>query len=102
MSTAAVFWEIEKAFDTTWHLGLIYKLSKLHFLVNLLNFVIHASRNTSSVPQGSVLAPILYNLYRNDASQTPGLQLALFPDDMCMYAIDRKELFSQKPGTRHH
>jgi hypothetical protein len=31
MSTAAVFLDIEKAFDTTWHPGLLYKLSKLHF-----------------------------------------------------------------------
>jgi hypothetical protein len=28
MSTAAVFLEIEKAFDTTWHFGLLYKLSE--------------------------------------------------------------------------
>jgi hypothetical protein len=26
MSMAAVFFDIEKAFDTTWHLGLPYKL----------------------------------------------------------------------------
>jgi hypothetical protein len=25
MSTAAVFFDIEKTFDTTWHLGLLYK-----------------------------------------------------------------------------
>jgi hypothetical protein len=29
MSTAAVFLDIEKAFGTTWHPGLLYKLSKL-------------------------------------------------------------------------
>jgi hypothetical protein len=29
MTTAAVFLNIEKAFDTTWHSGLLYKLSKL-------------------------------------------------------------------------
>jgi hypothetical protein len=28
MSPAAVFLDIEKAFDTTWHHGLLYKLSK--------------------------------------------------------------------------
>jgi hypothetical protein len=31
MSTAAVFLDIEKAFDTTWHPGLLYKLSNLKF-----------------------------------------------------------------------
>jgi hypothetical protein len=32
MSTAAVFLDIEKAFDTTWHSGLLYKMSKFEFL----------------------------------------------------------------------
>jgi hypothetical protein len=31
MSTAAVFLDIEKAFDTTWHNGLLYKLFKMNF-----------------------------------------------------------------------
>jgi hypothetical protein len=29
MSMAVAFWDIKKAFDTAWHLGLLYKLSKL-------------------------------------------------------------------------
>jgi hypothetical protein len=29
ISTAAVFLDVEKAFDKTWHLGLLYKLSTL-------------------------------------------------------------------------
>jgi hypothetical protein len=32
LSTAAVFLDIEKAFDTTWHSGLLYKLSNWNFL----------------------------------------------------------------------
>jgi hypothetical protein len=31
MSMAAVFLDIEKAFDTIWHLGLLYKVSELKF-----------------------------------------------------------------------
>jgi hypothetical protein len=34
MSTAVVFLDIEKAFDTTWHTGLLYKLAKMEFSVN--------------------------------------------------------------------
>jgi hypothetical protein len=34
----------------------------------------------------SVLAPVLYTLYINDALATPGIHLALFADDTCMYA----------------
>jgi hypothetical protein len=39
MSTAAVFWDIEKAFDTTWQHGLLYKLSKLQFSTSLIKLI---------------------------------------------------------------
>jgi hypothetical protein len=39
MSTAAVFFDIEKAFDTTWHLGLLYKLPDLKFLTSLIKLI---------------------------------------------------------------
>jgi hypothetical protein len=39
MSMAAVFLDIEKAFDTTWHTGLLYKLYKLEFLANLIKLI---------------------------------------------------------------
>jgi hypothetical protein len=45
----------------------------------------------AGVPQGSVLSSILYNLYINDTPQTPGVNLALFADDTCIYATDLKE-----------
>jgi hypothetical protein len=45
----------------------------------------------AGVPQGSVLSPTLYNLYINDTPQTSGVNLALFADDTCLYATDRKE-----------
>jgi hypothetical protein len=39
MSTAAVFLDIEKAFDTTWHSGLLYKLPKLEFSTSLIKLI---------------------------------------------------------------
>jgi hypothetical protein len=39
MSTAAVFLYIEKAFDTTWHHGLLYKLSKLEFPAKVIRLL---------------------------------------------------------------
>jgi hypothetical protein len=39
MSMAAVFLDIEKAFDATWHLGLLYKLSELHISSSLINLI---------------------------------------------------------------
>ncbi|PNF41415.1 hypothetical protein B7P43_G14387 [Cryptotermes secundus] len=110
MSTAAVFLDIEKAFDTTWHSGLLFKLSKLEFPNSLTKLIgsflskrkfrvsVEGEMSTpremqAGVPQGSVLSPTLFNLYINDAPHTQGVHLALFADDTCLYATDRKEGF---------
>jgi hypothetical protein len=45
----------------------------------------------AGVPQGSVLSPTLYNLYINDTPQTHSIHLALFADDVCLYATECKE-----------
>jgi hypothetical protein len=71
---AAVFLDIEKASDTTWHLGLLYKLSTLQFSISLIKLIgsflsqrksrvsvegeMVASKDIKAgVPQGSVLSP---------------------------------------------
>jgi hypothetical protein len=111
LSTAAVFLDIEKDFDTTWHPGLLYKLIKLNFSVTTVKLIGSFLSNRkfkvsvegemskpreiqAGVPQSSVLSPILYNLYINDAPQTTGTQLGLFADDTCIYAPERKEGFT--------
>jgi hypothetical protein len=108
ISTAAIFFDIEKAFDITWCPGLLYKLSELQFSANLIKLIspFLTNRNfrvavegelfmprkiQAEVPQGSVLALTLYNLYINDVRLTPGVQLALITDDTCIYATERKE-----------
>jgi hypothetical protein len=48
MSTAAVFLDIEKAFDTTWHPGLLYKISKLQFPENLTKLITHSKLTENS------------------------------------------------------
>jgi hypothetical protein len=79
MSMAAVFLDIEKAFDTTWHPGLIYILSKLEFSTSLIMLIssFHSQRKfiisvegemstpremKAGVPQGCILCSTLYNL----------------------------------------
>jgi hypothetical protein len=112
MSTAAEFLDIEKAFDTTWHPGLLYKLLKLEFSTNFIKlidsflsnrkFSVSAEGEMSTpremqagVPQDSVLSPTLLNMFINDASQTHGVYVALFADDTCLriYATEFKEGF---------
>jgi hypothetical protein len=45
----------------------------------------------AGVPEDSVLSPTLYSFYINDTPKAPGVNLALFADDTCLYATDRKE-----------
>jgi hypothetical protein len=45
----------------------------------------------AGVPQGSVLSPTVYNLYINNTPQNIGVNLALFVDDTCLNATERKE-----------
>jgi hypothetical protein len=54
MSTVAVFLDIEKAFDTTWHLGLLYKLSTLQFSISLIKLIGFSSRIENSEFQSKV------------------------------------------------
>jgi hypothetical protein len=74
MSTAAVFLDIEKTFDTTWHSGLLYKMSKFEFSTRLIQLIssllserkfrvsIEGEMSTprevqGGLPQGSVQSP---------------------------------------------
>jgi hypothetical protein len=108
MSTAAVFLDIEKAFDTTWHPGLLYKLSELQFSTILVKLIASFLTNrkfkvsvegelslprkvAAGVPQVSVLAQVLHSLYINDAPTAPGTHLALFNDNTCIYATEKYE-----------
>jgi hypothetical protein len=82
VSTAPVFLDTEKAFDTTWHIGLLHKLSELKLpidliLVKLLSSFLSQRKFRVSVtgemsmptdirpglPQASGLSPTLYSLY---------------------------------------
>jgi hypothetical protein len=117
MTAAAVFLDTEEAFDTTWHIGLLYKLCTLQFWINLIKlnssflsqrkFRVSVEGEMSTprdiqagVPQVSVLFLTLYSLYINDTPQTPDICLNLFADDICIYATDRKEGYALRKLQR--
>lgn len=102
--TGAIFIDIEKAFDKVWHRGLLYKLSGYnipHYLglwiQNYLSgrkFKVRVGDVFSSekiiqagVPQGSVLGPVLFNLFFNDITCVCAktTEMALFADDLASW-----------------
>ena len=107
-STAMCLLDVEKAFDNVWHDGLVYKLRHFDispYLIKIIRNYLKDRRykvslygvnsNTFSipagVPQGSLLGPVLYNIYTSDVPQLPDAGvLAFFADDTAVMVKGRK------------
>ena len=101
--TVLLLLDIEKAYDTVWHNGLIYKLHKICklplYMASLIRYFIrersiivrvneHFSqpkRLSADVPQGAILSPILYNLSSPDAPSHHMANMFLYAHDTVLY-----------------
>lgn len=99
----ATFLDIAGAYDHIWHEGLLFKLAKAgiqgriwrwirSFLSGRAIRVVQAGQSSESfpvaggVPQGSVLAPLLFILYIADLPDTVIKSITLlFADDICLF-----------------
>ena len=105
-----IFFDISKAFDKVWHKGLIFKLIKMNIPSYILKYIVDflsdrkfkvsigdtLSENGDilcSVPQGSVLGPILFLVYINDIPLADSKHVSyssLFADDLSTLFIFNK------------
>ena len=101
-TTAMVLLDLEKAFDTVWHKGLIYKLNELKFPIYLIKLaqkylsgrkfrvLINGTKSEyrdikAGVPQRSILGPLLFIYYINDIPMSQNVSRSLFADDTSLY-----------------
>ena len=99
-----IFCDISEAFDRVWHAGLVHKLqaaeisgSLLQWLINYLSNRkqrvvlpgVQSKRNFiyAGVPQGSILGPLLFLLYKYDIVVDIRSSIRLFADDTSLYII---------------
>lgn len=101
-STGMVLFDIEKAFDSVWHDGLIFKLNKMGFpkyicammkeFTSRRSFRVHINSEKSQaknipagLPQGSILSPLLYCIYVSDLKFLNHTHSAGYADDTAIY-----------------
>lgn len=112
-TAAAIFLDVEKAFDRVWHRGLLYKLIQLQIPDYIINIVrsflsdrtfqvrigsdLSTRRNIKAgVPQGSALSPTLYNLYTHDIPSGQDRLLATYADDTALIVRSKSPLLAEK------
>jgi hypothetical protein len=93
--------DLEKAYDTIWINGLLYKLIQKEFAAYLITFlfsylrdrtfsvVINGAQSTprtqgAGLPQGAALSPILFTYYISDIPRLQHIHMALYADDTAL------------------
>jgi retron-type reverse transcriptase len=109
-STVGAFFDVSKAFDRVWHEGLLWKLNSFGYpqwIVDIINSWLRERkfqvvwegaaseqrRIRAGVPQGSVLSPLLFNIFSADMPECSNQNVlaALYADDAALLARSSKQ-----------
>ena len=112
-----VFLDVAQAFDRVWHPGLLFKLKSLlpstyylilksyledrYFRISEKGELSSYFPARASVPQGSVLGPILYTIYTADIPSNPQNIIATFADDTCILSSHKDPSVTTKNLQSH-
>ena len=101
----SAFYDVQRAYDSVWHGRLLQKLSNIGLSGNLYNFcksflsdrsfrvksgdAVSQPRTVDmGVPQGSIIAPIFFNIMLSDITQVKlkDAQITLYADDLLLFS----------------
>ena len=116
-NVAAVFVDLQQAYDHVWRAGLLYKMQKMGIQGNMYEWIknfLHdrtiatkfnnqlspRSALDEGLPQGSALSCTLFLIYINDLADNFDVQTALFADDLVLWTTGKHLLYMQRQLNR--
>ena len=111
--TAAVFIDLQQAYDKIWRKGLLIKMQKLGIDGKMLNWVQAFLSNRTirtrfdgalsskltleeGLPQGSALSCTLFLIFINDLPELLQVSKALFADDLVIWTTDKYPIIARR------
>lgn len=103
--TTVAFLDVAQAFDKVWLNGLLFKLININspayltnviasfltnrtFRVRINNCLSDKKQISAGIPQGSILGPILFNIFVHDIPAPPTSTIAMYADDTAVITQD--------------
>ena len=112
-NVAAVFVDLQQAYDHVWRAGLLYKMQKMGIQGNMYEWIKNFLHDRTiatkfnnqlspkkaleeGLPQGSALSCTLFLIFINDLADNFDVQTALFADDLVLWTTGKHLLYMQR------